>query len=203
MSDATASGFLLVIGRFDLETPEGKILRVTPAPQAIEAADAAEDRVHLVGRNDTGKTLFDRAVTPLRNSCAPRATKGLFQEYVPATDDLSNIEISIDGAPLDNFSRPPAAAWRPSAFTVEAAAKPNRLRLAAEAGGPPAGSSFAVQARPAGTTRWFTLAVGLERSDAEVDINQFPEAEAIEMRVLQSDGFSETEVFKTTRRLSQ
>jgi len=47
--------------------------------------------------------------------------------------------------------------------------------------------------------RWQTIGIGLFSPSTEVDVNQFPGAKAIELRVLQSDGFSEQEVFKETK----
>jgi hypothetical protein len=44
------------------------------------------------------------------------------------------------------------------------------------------------------------MATGLERPDvADVDVNQFPGASAIDMRVLRSNGLETTEIFHERR----
>lgn len=54
--------------------------------------------------------------------------------------------------------------------------------------------TYTVQARAAGENVWQTLAVGRNAPDIEVDVNQFPSAEKIQVRVLMTNGFEQRTV---------
>jgi hypothetical protein len=55
--------------------------------------------------------------------------------------------------------------------------------------------TYTVQAKADGAP-WRTVALGLPLPSTDIDVNQFPGARRLEIRVLQSDGFEESEVFR-------
>ena len=75
---------------------------------------------------------------------------------------------------------------------------PHRM-LIESAALPTPGVTYSVQAKPDSSATWMTLAVGLDAPTSEVNINQFPGAKSIDVRVLRTDGFTETEVLRETR----
>jgi hypothetical protein len=50
-----------------------------------------------------------------------------------------------------------------------------------------------------GASNWQTLAIGLPSPTTHVDVNQFPGAKSVRIRVLESDGFSEDKIFEETK----
>jgi hypothetical protein len=185
-----------VLGTFDLEAGQAQITSVQPALAASRSIEGGEERIRIKGFDQVGRELFDLAVNPMHNSCAPRQDAGSFEEFVPVTDDLQIIRLFVDGEETANFvpGRPVAAAA--VRFGVAPADKPHVIPLSG-ATAPADNVSYTVQARPAGEALWQTVGIGLPTIEAgEIDINQFPGAEKIEVRILQNNGFSETEVYR-------
>jgi len=186
------------VGTFHLAKKTGTIDYVTPVHTATASLDMEDGRIHLVGQTETGQKLFDIPVNPQRNSCAPHAEEGTFEEFVPVSPDLRRIILYVDGSEAAEFSRGKAAGQR--GITLGVSDKmPNKLSLDAQAAQAP-GVTYKVQAKPAERNIWQTLAVGLPTPVTEVDVNQFPGSKSIEIRVLRSDGFSEAEIFKETKK---
>jgi hypothetical protein len=61
------------------------------------------------------------------------------------------------------------------------------------------GITYTVQAKPKGSERWQMLAIGLKSPSTGVDVNHFPGASGADVRVLQSDGFAEKEIFRDSK----
>jgi hypothetical protein len=192
--------FAHVVGTFDMVGRTGTIDYVTPVTTAVESADIEDEGIHLVGEDEHKAQLFDKLVNPQRNSCAPNKRFGTFEEFVPVSSGLKTIRLMIEGATAAEFSRgAPIAAGAISMGAPDPNA-PHQIPLKAAAATALApGVSYAVQAKPSDSNVWQTLGVGLATPAANVDINQFPGARAIDVRVLQSDGFSEKEVFRDTK----
>jgi hypothetical protein len=74
-----------VAGTFDLADKTGTIDYITPVRTATESDDFEDEHIHLDGEDQNGRQLFDRPVNPQRNSCAPHASKGSFEEFVPVS----------------------------------------------------------------------------------------------------------------------
>lgn len=192
-----------VVGTFDLAGPSGAITSIQPAAGVDKPIDGGIDRIHLKGMDKQDQVLFDVAVNPLINSCSPDLDRGTFEEYIPLDRGLVRVGLYIDGNEVGGFApgRPPKApAIALGAPTAEA---PHRLPMTSSA--PPAENvSYTIQARPTDDTIWQTVAIGLPTIDlGEVDINQFPDAADLEIRVLQSDGFNEREVFREVKSFAE
>jgi hypothetical protein len=188
--------FAHVAGTFNLSDRSGTIDYVTPVKTATESADLENEGIHLIGEDQRQRQLFDRIVNPQRNSCAPHAEKGTFEEFVPVSPELHKIRLTIHGGTAAEFVRGQKTALAPMSLGAPDPNAPHKMPLVVPPGtGARPGITYSVQAK-ADNAPWQTLAVGLAMPTAHVDVNQFPGAKKVEIRVLQSDGFSETEVFR-------
>lgn len=195
----TQGAFAHVTGTFDLKEKTGSIDYVTPVSTATAFLAGGDDRVRVVGVDRNNTVLFNQPANPRRNSCAPDASSGAFEEYVPVCAELALIRLFVEGELAAEYRRgePNSGAIALGAPAAGAGAG-HRLTLASGLA-PAPGVTYTVQARGSGQDRWQTIGIGLFSPSTEVDVNQFPGAKAIELRVLQSDGFSEQEVFKETK----
>jgi hypothetical protein len=202
MVEGVATGtFAHVAGTFDLTQRTGTIDYVTPVRTAADSTDVHDEGIHLVGETSTKQRLFDQVVNPQRNSCAPHAQTGTYDEYIPVVPELHRIALLINGSVAAEYLRGNADAA--GAVTLGAAAlnSPHKFALApSQAAASVQGVTYTVQAKADDEQNWQTIAVGLTTPNAEVDVNQFPGAKAVDVRVLQTDGFSETQVFQDTKK---
>lgn len=187
-----------VTGTFDLEHRTGTIDYVTPVKIAVKPMSFDNEDIWLRGSNVGGAQLFEQPVRPQRNSCAPHAATGTYDEYVPVAPDLQQVELVIKQAVAARFKRGPQAQ---GAVVMGAAdpASPHRLSVQASDAPPATGVTYTVQAKAEHDKNWQTIAVGLKTPTTEVDVNQFPGARGVNIRVLQSDGFSEKQIFENTK----
>jgi hypothetical protein len=191
--------FAHVAGTFDLAAKKGTIDYMTPVSVATDSNDFENAHIHLVGENKQQAQIFDKPVNPQRNSCAPNATMGTFEEYIPVSPDLARVRLTIDGHTAAEFSRGQRTV--PSNLTLGAPdpSAPHRTSIAPTPVAQPAVNvTYTVQAKADGGS-WQTVALGLPLPTANIDVNQFPSAKRLEIRVLQSDGFEESEVFRQVK----
>jgi hypothetical protein len=196
----TDGSFSYVVGTFDLTKRKGTIDYVTPVQTAIDKPNYKDEHIHLVGEDDKGQQLFDVQVNPQRNSCAPHAQQGTFEEFVPVTPELRVIGLTIGGETAARFARGAKVPAAAVALGPPDPGAPHRLPLVttAEHAATP-GVTYTVQAKAEGAANWQTLAVGLPNPTTDVDVNQFPGAKGVRVRVLQSDGFSESQIYEDSK----
>jgi hypothetical protein len=187
--------FAHVVGTFDLPEGTGSIDYVTPVRTATRSLAGGDDRLRLRGLDQAGRTLFDLAANPQYNSCQPRTDAGTYEEFVPVSPDLVRIVLEVGGRLAAEYRRGPAGAPGPIVLGAASAEAPHRVPLRA-ATATAVGVTYTVQAKPEGSPLWQTIGVGLPTPDADVDVNQFPGAVSVDVRVLRSDGFTEVEVFR-------
>jgi hypothetical protein len=184
-----------VLGTFDLESKSGAITSLQPARLAFKSVEGGEERLRIKGFDNMGQILFDEAVNPMRNSCLPRDNAGTFEEFVPVTPSLEVLRLFIDGTEVADYR--PGRLVEPSNITMgfPVADKPHRIPIRGQSVAEP-NVTYTIQARPKGDNIWHTVGIGLPSIDlGEVDINQFPKAQKIEIRILQTNGLNEREVF--------
>lgn len=189
--------FAHIVGTFDLHNSTGTIDYVTPVDIGIVSHAGDASNLRLVGEGALG-VEFNMPVHPQRNSCAPDGESGTFEEFVPVTSGLKVVKLMVGGAVAAEYRRGADMPSPPVALAGASPDKPYKLLLTAAAQ-PTSGVTYTVQARPEASSSWMTLAVGLDIANSEVNVNQFPGAKEIEVRVLRSDGFSETEVLRQTK----
>jgi hypothetical protein len=187
-----------ITGTFDLEHQTGTIDYVTPVKVAVKPGSFDNEGIWLRGSDGGGAQLFEQPVRPQRNSCAPHAATGTYDEYVPVAPGLQQVELVIKQAVAARFKRGPEAQ---SAVVMGAPdpSSPHRLSMRASGAPPATGVTYTVQAKAENSPNWQTIAVGLKAPTTDVDVNQFPGAKGVNIRVLQSDGFSEKQIFEHTK----
>jgi hypothetical protein len=184
-----------VVGTFDFAGPAGAITSVQPASDVSQVLAGGIDRIHLKGVDKNNGELFDVAVNPLINSCSPDPERGTFEEYVQLVPNLYRVDLVIDGQAVGSFA--PGRAPKVDGIQLGAPVPGSSHRIPLTSKTPNAENvSYTIQVRPTDTTIWQTVGIGLPNIDlGEVDINQFPGATGLDIRVLQTDGFTEQEVF--------
>jgi len=192
--------FAHVVGTFDLAKKTGTIDYVTPVKTSVQSEDVQDEGIHLVGTDEWNKRTFDKVVNPQRNSCAPHGQQGTYEEYVPVSPELRQVSLLIDGAVAAEFAR--GTPMHPANIVLGSPnpAAPHKFSLdMTTPSSPSPGITYTVQAKAEHDPVWQTLAVGMPAPTTEVDVNQFPGAKSVNVRVLRSDGFSESQVFQETK----
>lgn len=188
-----------VIGTYDLDAHSGSILSMLPTRVAFASLEGGEHRVHLKGFGPEQEELFDLAVNPMTISCGVQGSERMFEEFVPVTDALIELRLFIDGREASSFAPGMARAPGRIALGQPSAGTLTKIPLEADVA-PEPNVSYILQVRPDGDSRWHTMAVQLARPDAtNLDINQFPGASALDVRILQSNGKDTSEVFRERR----
>jgi hypothetical protein len=188
-----------VIGTYDLKAARGEIRSMLPTKRTSGWHKGGEDRVRLKGLDAAGTVLFDIAVNPLTPSCGAIGDQRLFQELVPVTPALHSVRLVIDGQETHVHFAGSAEPKGRVSLGAPRAGREHRIPIAGDAPAEPS-VSYIVQARPEGDTRWHTMAAGLaELTAVDIDINQFPGAAALDVRVLRTNGLETTEVFQERR----
>lgn len=202
--------FIQVVGTLDLNKATGEILYVNPASSAIlPDEDGREPRAVLEVLSRDGMVLEQVHPALQMSSCQGDETDSvaLMQEYLPAREDASTVRLRMGDKVL--------ATWEAGAVPA-----PGDLQLSAEnmetasghAGpkrklsGPAAktsGITYSIQARPKHAKAWSTLAVGRASAEVVLDSNQFPGQAEVEVRVLRTDGFADSEVSRKTIQLKK
>ncbi|MBD9628019.1 hypothetical protein IB279_34270 [Ensifer sp. ENS06] len=188
-----------IVGTYDLDARRGVILSMLPATVAFASKDGGEDRVRLKGIDDKLQVLFDLAVNPMTASCGTLGNDVMFEEFVPVTPSLREVKLFVDGVQASEYAPGSPKPKGQVELAQPTSGREHHIPLAGDTPVEP-NVSYTLQIRPEGDSRWHTMAVGLERPNAaEVDINQFPGATAIEVRVLRSNGLETVEVFHERR----
>ena len=187
--------FVHVVGLVDLDQGTGDISYVGPTGRGILREGAGNPRIELEVQDGAGGTLHVQTAELRRSSCAPPDVQnGMIQEHLPFIEGMSKVLLKLDGNVVDTYEAgtPPAAAAL--GLQPEAAG-----RMGVRAAAPLAterGVTYTVQVQPEGQAGWQTIAVGRRTPDAEVDVKQFPGARKLQVRVLQTDGFTSDEVMR-------
>lgn len=187
-----------VIGAYDLTVRKGEIQSMMPASIAFASLPGGEERVRLRGLDQDEAMLFDLAVNPLTPSCGVVGERRVFEEYVPVTPKLATVRLYIDGVPAADYAPGSPEPRGQLEIAPTRGASPYRLPIEGDVEEEP-GVSYVVQARPDGDRRWHTLAAGLLQPKVQVDINQFPGAKALDVRVLRTNGLETSEVLHERR----
>ncbi|HEV2816768.1 MAG TPA: hypothetical protein VGW40_06055 [Allosphingosinicella sp.] len=190
MTDNQSPAFIHVVGRVNLAEMTGKIDYVVPATSGSQhQSEAADEQIRLDVR-DKDKNVLDSVAAVLRRpSCdGGVAQYGLIQENLPRVEGMTEVVLRIGEKVVDRYapSVPGLAAAVTAAFASVAGAVglgsmfPSQSRRR---------RSYTVQVRRGGDENWQTIAVDSPTPDVDVDAGQFPDAERLYSRVLESDGF--------------
>ena len=189
--EAMAMGISLVhvVARVNLTRQEGQIKYVHPVKAQQSEVGTVTGRVILRLKKENGELLKDYIV-PVKldsDSDTPGEMTGLVDCIMPAHSDAAQVELVIDEKTVDTFQRGgPVNEIR----NVKKLAEPG---LAWEHDvEPDTRMTYVVQASTDEGRTWFTLAIGLMKPEFKFDPKQFPDAKKVHIRILATDGFTET-----------
>ncbi|MCQ9376078.1 hypothetical protein NMQ14_17660 [Methyloversatilis sp. XJ19-13] len=196
--------WIQAVGTFNRADNSGQLVAVQPALEVNVPTERRESVLKISVETEGGQRLAEIPVTPEFGSCDDVVDEGTFQAFFELPEGAKVLRLMHADRELASFSTPPP---RPPAEAAEAFGIGPRSGHSVplmQAGPVDPNATYTLQAREKGSSLWQTLDVGLDRPDAgKVDINQFPDAAAIEVRVLKSSGFETNEVNSTEIDLSE
>ncbi len=192
-----AKTWIQALGTFNRVENSGGFFAVQPARESNLPAKQPESALVVVVENASGQRLEEFPVEPEFGSCDDEVDLGTFQAFLELPEGASVLRLLYQGRELAVYEAP-AAAPSPAVETFGLGPmRDHRVPLTQDSPADP-NATYTLQAREKGSSVWQTLDIGLDRPDAgEVDLNQFPGARAIEVRVLKSSGFATKEIDKT------
>jgi len=181
-----------VVGVFEPEKKTGEILGLQPAIAGADMPIPEETGLSLAVLDQNENVLSEVAVKPEFGSCGDETEVGTFQAFVEAPDAAQAVSLRYEGEEIARMAPGPAEhAAESFGFGIREA---HTIPLEQETPADP-NATYTLQAREKGTKIWETIDIGLDRPDAgRVDLNQFPGASAVEVRVLKSSGFDAVEI---------
>lgn len=191
----TRGQFVHVVATVNLREGTGEILYVNPTTTAPALAAPNKHGVELQALDANGRVLVTNKPQVLfegrHDDPLPRA--GLVSADLPFVPGMQEVRLLINGQVA---SRHVAGAMDPLADAAIVLGgpppdSPNRRTLSAPPEARRGGVTYTVQARAQGQAAWQTLAIGRSTPDVEVDVNQFPQADKIRVRVLMTNGFEQ------------
>lgn len=193
--------FIQVVGTLDLDKEIGEILYVNPASSAIlPDEDGREPRAVLEVLSRDGMVLEQVHPALQVSSCQgdEADSVALIQEYLPAREEASMIRLRMDDKVLATWEAGVVSApgdLQLSAESMETASGHAGPKLKLSGPAPEtSGITYSTQARLKHAKVWSTLAVGRASAEVVLDSNQFPGQAEVEVRVLRTDGFTDSEV---------
>ena len=198
VTDSSRSGqgrFVSIVASVDLNARTGRILYLNPSSAAITGGVPNDRGVELQVNDEAGGSLIRLRPSLLFGACDdPASASGaLVKEDVRFVQGMHEVLLLVDGQVQSRHVAGPVdpAANDDIAISKRRPGHPNRRTVNRTPGTKREGISYTVQARTAGDSRWETFAVGRETPDVEVNVNQFPGAARVEVRVLATNGFDD------------
>lgn len=190
--------WIQAVGTFNRADKSGQFVAVQPARESSVPNKRLESPLKVLVETEGGQQLAEIPVTPDFGSCDDVVDEGTFQAFFELPEGARLLRLIHEEQELAVYFAP---ALRPVAETAEAFGLGPRSGHSVpltQTGAADPNATYTLQAREKGSALWQTLDVGLDRPNAgNVDLNQFPDASAIEVRVLKSSGFETEEVDRT------
>lgn len=190
--------FIHIVASVELDTGNSEILYVNPSSFAIEPITPDENtyRVELQFIDAEGRQLFSHTPQLQIASCddsSDLAYEGLINESVSYVNDIKEIRLFVNENEQSRYVAGDfAQAVDPGvALGGPLPDSPHRRGLTARPDASESGFTYTIQARPVGESQWQTISVGRSTPDIDVNVNQFPSAERIDVRVLKTNGVDE------------
>jgi len=196
--------WIQAVGTFNRADHAGQFVAVQPARESSVPQELPESSLKVLVETESGQRLAEIPVTPDFGSCDDVVDEGTFQAFFELPEGARVLRLTHEGQELAVYSTPSPG---PAADTADAFGLGPRSGHSVpltQAGSTDPNATYTLQAREKGSSLWQTLDVGLDSPDAgQVDLNQFPDADAIEVRVLKSSGFDTEEVDRTEIHFSE
>lgn len=192
VSPGMSENLLSVVARVNLSRNDGQIRYVHPVAGGQVEGGTSTSPVTLRLKSATGELLNEyRVAVKLDSDRDERGEEtGLVDAIVAAAPEAREIELVIGEKIADTFR---AGSSPQPTQNLRKLEDPNVMGLSwgddATAG---EGVSYAVQASTDEGQTWFTLAVGLETPQFTFDPKEFPGAQRIHIRILTTNGFTQT-----------
>jgi hypothetical protein len=202
--------YLHVIGTYSFGNGEigGSLTHVFPGSFRLPAPVEDQDRVVVIGRDDSDATLFEVKVERKRRAATdlPRGSSA-FHITVPNDHRLAKLELWVDSRLVDarahaSVSPAPGATLNLDGVKVRVPSAsdedPYLLAIAWPERYDP-DLAHTVQARKVGKgERWRTIATGITAETGEIllDREQLAPTSPVEVRILRADGFREAEIYQ-------
>jgi hypothetical protein len=191
-TSGTPENLISVVARVNLSRNEGQIRYVHPVVGGRVEAVVSTSPVALRLKTATGELLNEyRVAVKLDSDRDERGEEtGLVDAIVAASPEARQIELVIRERTADTFQAGgPAQPIR----DVRKSEGPAIMGLSWEGGAAVGeGISYAVQASIDEGQSWFTVAVGLKTPQFAFDPKQFPGTKRIHIRILATNGFTQT-----------
>jgi hypothetical protein len=189
---ATRENFIHVVARVNLTKHEGQIRYVQPVSNQHAEATGIAGPVIIRFRTAKGKLVNEYRVPLKLDSDSDKYGEeaGLVDIVLSASPDARQVELIIGDKTVDTF-RGEGSVRRIK--SVRKLAEPSALGLSWEhEAAAEEGTSYAIQASTDEGATWFTVAVGLKTPEFKFDAKQFPGVKSVHIRVLTTNGFSQT-----------
>jgi|GEM_PF-3005900 len=190
-----AEKWVQVIGVFDSENSTGEISGIQPAFAAYSPAPPKKGKLSLAVLDKDDNLLSEVPVEPEFGSCDDVVQIATFQAFVETPEAAHAISLRLKGEEISRLTPEPGVNDEAEVFGLGPQTDHTVPVVTSKQLDPNA--TYTLQAREKGDAIWQTIDIGLAQPDAAaVDVNQFPGAKAIEVRVLKSQGFGSVEVDK-------
>jgi hypothetical protein len=190
-----ASGdFVNVVATINLTQRTGKILYVNPVSRALTPAPAAESEVEIRVLSGDDQDLQTVRVPVKLNTCAEssRDQFGIIDALVPSHPDARQLQLLIGGQVIDTFRAGAATPEISNLHREEVSKSVLSFAWDSPADAASANVTYNIQSSTDDGTTWQTIAVGLTSPELSIDRSQYPPGSHVTVRVIATDGFTNT-----------
>lgn len=196
-----ASGdFISVVAEVSLTNRTGKILYVNPVSLALTPAAAGVPGFELRVLDAAGQELGVHEAHVKLNTCNDPTDErtGIVDAVIPAHAGARTVELRYEGQVLDTFSggggAPEVSNLRSDAATDSALsfAWDGPAEFGETGEDAPSNVTYNVQVSTDDGQTWQTVAVGRTSPDVQIDRTQFAPGSRVTVRVIATDGFTNT-----------
>ena len=191
-SSVTSANYVHVVARVNLTRHEGQIRYVHPVSTQQSEITGITGPAILRFRKANGDLLNEYRVPVKLDSDSDKHGEmtGLVDCILVASPEARQVELVIGEKTVDRFQ---GGGTVKQIKSVKKLAEPHAMGLSWEHEAvAESGTSYAVQASTDEGQTWFTVAVGLKTPEFKFDSKQFPGAKRIQIRILATNGFTET-----------
>ncbi len=193
--EGSSQTLIHVVATVNLTTQQGKIEYVNPLPAGQASPLKPGSQVLIRARRADGTLQRDYPVeVKLNSEIGPGDDRtGLVDSALAVDPDTRVFELVIAGSIADTFK---AAAQPPAGgASGRVAVAKDAVNLTWELGrSADAKHTYTVQASTDGGATWYTLGVGLTEPTIRIDKGQFELGREVKLRVLATDGFTQSVV---------
>ena len=196
-----ASGsFVNVVATINLTKRTSKILYVNPVSRVLTPAPAGDTRVEVRILDDQDQPLETLRVAVKLNTCSDSKTAqiGVVDAVIPWHPNARQLQLLIDGQVVDTYR---GGAITPNVSNLHhEGTSDSDLSFAWEAADDPGATNikYNVQSSTDDGQTWQTVAVGHTSPQVDIDRSQYPPGSRVTVRVIATDGFTNTVISTDT-----